>query len=192
MLILPKIMKNNIETEIQAYPAGKDVFLLLTGMGGSAFGYADKYVRIAESVREKFGFSVFVAALPEEAWTEKDRLFEEIARRTIAHAETAYVMGVSAGGSLALWYAAGFPQIRRVLCVNPVLRINLHRTLGGIDRFCGERMTVAVGERDPSTVWANVLPARENVHIALLPGVDHVFGGRLDEFIALPEKFLFY
>lgn len=100
-------------------------------------------------------------------------------------------MGVSAGATMALWYAVKYPQIRRVLCVNPVLNINLHRTSNGVRNFSGEKLAVVFGEKDPSAKWAKLLPVLPNLQIHIIPDADHVFCGKLDEFIDLPKKYLF-
>lgn len=101
------------------------------------------------------------------------------------------MMGVSAGASIALWYAAGYPQIVRVLAVNPVLQINFDMALSGMRRFRGERLNVVVGDRDPSARWAKALADKSGAQIDILPETDHLFSGKLDEFTALPEKYLF-
>ena len=169
-----------------------DVFLIIfTGLGGSADGFGNKYGRICDSVQKAYGFSAFVVQTPQNVWERKDTFFEEAAANLIQNRRRVYIMGVSAGASIALWYAARYPQIRRVLCVNPVLNLNLHLTVAGVRNFCRERMTIVLGEKDPTAKWAKVMPQRENLQTYIFPAADHVFSGMLDEFIALPKRFLF-
>ena len=168
-----------------------DVFLILTGLGGSADGFGNKYGRICDFVRKEYGFSAFVVQTPQDIWERKEAFFEEIAANAIQGRRRVYLMGVSAGASLAWWFSAHYPQIRRVLCVNPVLNLNLHLTIAGVCNFCGEKMTIVLGEKDPSAKWTKVMPQRENVQTYIFPAADHVFSGMLDEFIALPKRFLF-
>ena len=168
-----------------------DVFLILTGLGGSAEGFGNKYGHICDFVQKDYGFSTFVVQTPQDVWERKDAFFEEVAANYIQNRRRVYIMGVSAGASLALWYAACYSQIRRVLCVNPVLNLNLHLTVAGVRNFCGERMTIVLGEKDPSAKWTKVMPQRENVQTYIFPAADHVFSGMLDEFIVLPKRFLF-
>lgn len=166
-------------------------FVVLTGLGGSADGFGNKYSRISEYVQRDYGFPVFIVSTPKDIWERKEKFFDEIATRFMQNKTCVYLMGVSAGATMALWYAAKYPQIERVLCVNPVLNINLHLTSNGIRDFCGEKMAVVFGEKDPSAKWAKVIPQRENVQTYIFPATDHVFSGMLDEFIALPKRFLF-
>lgn len=166
-------------------------FVVLTGLGGSADGFGNKYSRISEYVQRDYGFPVFIVSTPKDIWERKEKFFDEIATRFMQNKTCVYLMGVSAGATMALWYAAKYPQIERVLCVNPVLNINLHLTSNGIRIFSGEKMAVVFGEKDPSAKWAKVIPQRENVQTYIFPAADHVFSGMLDEFIALPKRFLF-
>ena len=168
-----------------------NVFLIFTGLGGSAEGLKNKYGRIREYVQKDYGFTVFVAQTPQDVWFQKDAFFEEIVARAVQNRRQVYVMGVSAGANLALWYSARYPQIGRVLCVNPVLSLNLDLTLAGVRNFCGEKMAIVLGAKDSSAKWAKVIPRQKNIHINILPCADHLFSGMLEEFIALPKRFLF-
>ena len=158
-------------------------FVILTGLGGSADGLGNKYSRIAEYVQSDYGFPAFIVPTPKDVWEKKERFFDEVAARFIQNKTCVYLMGVSAGATMALWYAAKYPQIKRVLCVNPVLNINLHMTSNGVRNFSGEK--------DPSAKWAKLLPALPCLKVHIIPDADHVFCGKLDEFIDLPKKYLF-
>lgn len=166
-------------------------FVILTGLGGSADGFGNKYSRIAEYVQSDYGFPVFTVPTPKDVWEQKEKWFDEVAGHILQNKTCVYLMGVSAGATMALWYAAKYPQIERVLCVNPVLNINLHLASSGIRGFCGEKMAVVFGEKDPSVKWAKLLPDLPCLQIHIIPDADHVFSGKLDEFIDLPKKYLF-
>lgn len=176
-------MKNDGERE--------NLFIILTGLGGSAEGYGDKYRRIADYVAADYGFCTRIEPTPAGVWERKEEYFNEVVSRNIQSFNCAYIMGVSAGANLAMWYSANYPQIRRILALNPVLHLNLHLTLDGVRRFCGEQMTIILGEKDPSAKWAGAIPEKENVNCRIIAGADHVFSGMLNEFIALPKRYLF-
>lgn len=166
-------------------------FVILTGLGGSADGFGNKYSRIAEYVQSDYGFPAFIVPTPKDVWEKKEKFYDEVVARFMQNKTCVYLMGVSAGATMALWYAVKYPQIRRILCVNPVLNINLHLTSSGIRDFCGEKMAVVFGEKCPSAKWAKLLPVLPNLQIHIIPDADHVFSGKLDEFIELPKKYLF-
>lgn len=171
---------------------GEDkALVILTGLGGSADGFGNKYVRIAEYVQNDYGASVFISPTPKDVWDRKEGFFDEVAAHFMQNKTCVYLMGVSAGATMALWYAAKYPQIKRILCVNPVLNINLHLTSNGIRNFVGERMTIVFGEKDPSAKWTKILPAAPHLQIHIVPNADHLFSGKLEEFIDLPKKYLF-
>ena len=189
-----KTLKDITGTYLWKYTEDNDedkAFVILTGLGGSADGFGNKYLRIAEYVQSDYGFPVFIAPTPKDIWDKKEKFFDEIAARFIQNKTCVYLMGVSAGATMVLWYAVKYPQIRRILCVNPVLNINLHLTSNGIRNFSGEKMAVVFGEKDPSIKWAKLLPDLPCLQIHIVPNADHVFSGKLDEFIELPKKYLF-
>ena len=177
--------------DIKTYPAGENVLLVLTGLGGSLSGYGEKYVKIARRAVEEYGFTTSVAAVTEEMWADKERAFDEIFSRACSAASKAYVMGASAGASLALWYAHKYKNVAKVLCINPVLNVNLTLTVKGMNEFKGEKMYIVSGDWDPSFVWAKMIKSTNNVEVRILENVDHFFTGKLNEFIDLPFELLF-
>ncbi len=52
-----------------------DVFLILTGLGGSADGFGNKYGRICDFVRKEYGFSAFVVQTPQDILERKEAFF---------------------------------------------------------------------------------------------------------------------
>ena len=177
--------------EIQTYPAGANVLLVLTGRGGSLSGYGQKYIKIAQRAAKEYGFTTSVAAVTEEVWADKESAFDEIFARTCSAALKAYIMGVSAGASLALWYAYKHKNVAKVLCINPVLNVNLPATVKGMKDFQGQKLYIVSGDCDPSFVWAKMIKSTNNVEVRILENIDHLFTGKLNEFINLPFELLF-
>ena len=175
--------------KIDFYPAGKDCFLIFTGLGGNVKGSENKYVKIAESVTKNYGFSVFVAALPEDCWERPQEVFKKALNHvmTMSGEGKIFVMGSSAGASIALWYSHLYPQIKKVLAINPVLNYNYHRTKEGVLKFGGEKIFIASGDMDPCAKWLNMLPVKDNLSKQTLKGVDHVFTDKLPVFLSLPD-----
>lgn len=177
--------------EIKTYPAGKDVLLVLTGRGGSLSGYDEKYKKIAQMAVKEYGFTAGIAAVTDEVWADKEKSFDEMISRTCRAASKVYIMGVSAGASLALWYAHKYKNVVKVLCINPVLNVNLPLTINGMKEFKGEKLFIISGDCDPSYVWAKMIKSTDNVEVRVLKNVDHVFTDKLNEFINLPFELLF-
>lgn len=54
-------------------------FVILTGLGGSADGFGNKYSRIAEYVQSDYGFPAFIALTPKDVWEKKEKFYDEVA-----------------------------------------------------------------------------------------------------------------
>jgi pimeloyl-ACP methyl ester carboxylesterase len=174
--------------------------LILTGLGGDTKGYQNKYVTIAENVREKYGVTVFVVGTPSDAWRRSKEFINDVMKRIDSHMVghdttdyVVYVMGHSAGGTFMTWYAHRYPCVKRVLAINPVIRVNFDKMIDGAENFQGERMIVLVGEKDQSAPFTSLISEVSNEKFSTMniPTADHNFTGMLNEFMALPEKYLF-
>lgn len=169
------------------------VLILLTGIGGTLEGYEGKYECIAKKAHDELGMSVLIATTPKGSWSHlRENLDSVMAEmhKTMGSDCSCYLMGFSAGGNIALCHSYLYPEIKRVLVINPVLNINLHIIRKGILAFSGERMTVVIGDGDSSYPFLGMLPKTERLEAVSLSGVDHVFTGRTDDFINLPFHYL--
>lgn len=178
------------------YDKGKssDCLLIFTGINGTIEGYEGKYQRIADEVLSKTEYSVCRIALLSGAWNDlegylqkaRDFLYEKSDGEEI----DVIAMGCSAGANLLLCHGSKFPQIRRILAINPVLNVNIHRILNGIRSFPGEEIDVVVGKKDPSYPLVGLLPQDPKLKCHALDDVDHEFRGQLETFAQLPWRFL--
>ncbi|MDE6374043.1 MAG: hypothetical protein K2L72_06030, partial [Clostridia bacterium] len=64
-------------------------------------------------------------------------------------------------------------------------------TREGLEKFAGDKTSVVCGEFDPCAVGVSLLPDKDGLVKQILKGTDHVFSGKISEFVALPEKMLF-
>lgn len=175
--------------ETAYYPSenSKNTLIILTGLGGSV--KSDKYVKIAENVIKKYNCGVYVIGVPYNCWDNPQGVFEEAVDYVLKNSQTEkiYIFGNSAGASIAIWYAHLYPQLKKILAVNPVLNLNVHKTRRGILNFNGEKTFVFIGENDPSAPYFGLLPEKENAEYKLLEEIDHFFSGKTDDFIRLPD-----
>lgn len=56
----------------------ENLLLILTGRGGSADGFGNKYGKIRDRVREKYGFSVYIVRTPQDVWERKMRFLKRL------------------------------------------------------------------------------------------------------------------
>ena len=149
------------------------VVFVKPGLSGSIYGYENKYLKIAELLNQKYGCTVIVS--PNDKKTdfsgEMDFLKEYAAQHKIENYQV-YYFGFSNGALIGMSEAHKYSEIKRVLLVNAPLCINIVKSIDGIRKFSGEKMTLLFGSNDPSYDLAKMFTELESekVHIEILPG----------------------
>lgn len=170
------------------------LLFIKVGNGGSICGDENKYLRISQKIHGKYGCSVLVAGNPVEI-NIKDSIARDIEfiEESFPHVCEISAFGHSNGGQMLVSYAYTCPMIKDVLAVNVPLMINLHKTKEGIKNFCGNKMHMVYGEKDPSFRYIEILNSSlsPKFSYSTVKNADHMFENMTDEFIALPERFLF-
>ena len=164
------------------------------GAMGSLYGYENKYLRIAQNINSKYGYTVICASNPltvRATLEDSMNYIENYCKKMGFNDYQIYYMGVSNGGNFGMWCGAQYEKIKRMLIVNAPITINLHKTKETIANFLGEKITFVYGSRDESINSIELLEGLSDiVQIEIIEGADHQFTGMLDEFINLPEKYL--
>ena len=177
---------------------GKTGLLIVkTGSGGSIYGKDNKYLRLSERIKAVYGASVIVSDNPLEISPAENMTF------TMAVAERyqkesainpVYYFGVSKGGQYAAMFAYQYQWVTRWLALNMPLFINWHRSRQGLEQLSqSQQMFLLFGDRDPSYPYAEIVDAlkNENIKKIIVPNADHNFSASIEEFIKLPEQYLF-
>ena len=102
--------------------------------------------------------------------------------------------GVSKGGQYGAMYGYRYPFVQKWLLLNLPVMINWHKSRAGLMKMSEEQeVTMIFGERDPSYPYAELidLMRKENIKRVTIPNEDHTFSHAIDEFLRLPEQFLF-
>ena len=175
----------------------KNALVIVVGMNGSLFGHENKYLKIAETASEQYGYTVFVFHNPASNWDIKDNGFSSVmstvSENMAENYEVSY-FGFSAGASFAMFHAWKYPQIKRMLLVNPPLMVDFPKALRGIKAFEGVS-TLIIGERDKNITLGRLIERDQEAsgfsHVIIFPKADHSFSEMLTEFISLPFTFLF-
>lgn len=181
------------------FGSSKRAVLIMTGIGGNESGYDNKYEKIAGRLNEKYGASVFVFATPREAWNIGDRLVEQAVGEVNAQLASQgalpcelYCFGTSAGASFLGAFTHPYPQVKKLILVNPVMQSNPHKLLSGLEKT-NAAVTVVFGEFDPSRKFSFMLDSVKgnNIKTIVVPNADHFFTGadNLELFLNLPEMF---
>lgn len=189
--------------DIAIHPANSKIVLLtVPGVDGSVDGYENKYNQIAETIQKKHGVAVVRIANPFITSFH----WESNIRRALEYIETHMleitghkdieirIMAHSAGAAIVAQIAWEYPQITRILLINPATKLGIEKMKYGLAEFGGNKITVLFGSRDPSVADAKELSqSNESARrIIVLDGVNHHFSGdALASFIQAPHSYLF-
>lgn len=171
--------------EMAYYKAGKNCLLILTGIGGTTKGFQNKYEKIAKQVVGKYNYSVIVATSPKGSWQHTKANLDYI-MSVINENEyhNIFAMGSSAGANILLMHAYEFPQIKKILAINPVLNVNLHKINNGIEFFNGNVFLIC-GEDDMSNKFKEIV--NKKAKTITIPNADHNFTNQFKVYIKLYE-----
>lgn len=170
---------STIEDRFGILEGGSTLVFIKTGRGGSIFGAGDKYLRIAEQIKQKYGYSVVVSANPEGSVSNLEDEIREIIATGLDIGEIIFI-GVSNGALVGAQQGWKSALISRMLLINGPLMINWLKTKRGIEYFEGESIRIVYGEDDPSNQYFGLLDLidSDRYEIRMLPGVDHTFSGK--------------
>ena len=172
------------------------IVFIKAGANGSMHGYENKYLRIAKSINQKYGYTVICSSNPdcnkENPLNQAIELITNYVENNNFDDYEIFYMGHSDGASLGARYGHLYPKIKRMLLVNSPLFFNWHLIKNGMKQFTGEKAVFVYGDLDPSYKYAEMinLIGNDRVKLAIIEGADHHFVDKLDEFIDLPNKYL--
>ena len=187
--------------DIAIHPADSKVVLLtVPGVDGSVDGFEDKYIKIAESIQEKYGAAIVRMANPfitSYHWESNIRqslnyILQNIEEITGHKDVEIRIMAHSAGAAIVAQTAWEYPEITRILLVNPATKLGIDKIKYGLSEFIGDRITVLFGSEDPSVGDVDELSITDRLRTVTLNGVDHHFSGdAMEQFIQAPHLYLF-
>ena len=172
--------------------SGNNIIVLIkTGLGGSIYGYQNKYFNLAKRINEKYGYTVIVADNPYDGTDPLPNAFELI-EEFISNEYTIYYMGVSMGALIGAWYSNKYPSIKRMLLINGPLNMNLDKTINELNKSNCEKITLVYGSLDPSMVFVKGLDLikNNNASFVIKENMDHNFSQSMEVFMKLPFEYL--
>ncbi|MDB5177312.1 MAG: hypothetical protein JWN75_980 [Candidatus Saccharibacteria bacterium] len=187
--------------DVAIHKGGSNVVLLIIpGVDGSLDGYENKYLRIAESVFEKHKASVVRMSNPfitSYHWKSNvRRIFEFIEENkdlVSSHDELDIrIMAHSAGAAVIAQIAWEYPEVTRLLLINPATQLGIAKIHLGLNELQDVNTTILVGGDDPSFDVVQELSVIDNIRIVAIEGADHNFSSEhFPAFISSPETYLF-
>lgn len=172
--------------------------LIKGGQGGSACGYQNKYLNLANEIRSKYGITVVSCAIRDKPKSDNqvNQIAEDVdlVNSCCKSHPKIFFMGMSKGASLGCIEGSKIPQIIRLLLINPPLMINLPRICRSAKNFSGEMMTFVFGSEDPSIKESGLLKLheRDNMKVVTIPGQDHYFSKDGFNLMVLVEEHLLF
>ena len=171
------------------------IIFIKVGQDGSIYGYENKYLKIANSINSKYGYTVICSSNPFDGNNPLDNAMEVINKYcsdSNYKDYEIYYMGHSNGGIIGAQFGFNYPKIKRMLLVNAPLMINLHKTKNGIKSFKGDKLVLVYGSLDQSYKYIELLSPLLNdiVQLQIIEGQDHYFSKDTYDFKKLPEEFL--
>lgn len=174
------------------------ILLIKVGQDGSLSGYRDKYIRIAETINRKYGATVICVSNPFDGKNPLDvtmdlvdALSEENGWKDIK----IFYMGMSNGGLIGAWYGYLYPEIVKMLLVNMPIQVkNYTYTIARLRKSEADNIVLVYGELDHSCVYLPLIDELISdgcVDLKIIPGEDHNFTFNMNEFMSLPEIYLF-
>ena len=177
----------------------KGLLIIKAGSGGSISGYKNKYLTIAERVREKYGFAIMVSDNPTDIGPEESmQATMSMAGEYVESFQgkiPVYFFGISKGAHYAATFAYQYPWVTRWLALNMPIIVNWHKVKRGLEQLpLSQSMTIVFGDQDPCYPYAVMLDnvKKANIRRITVYNEDHYFSKSLEDFIQLPEKYLFY
>lgn len=181
------------------------VVVIKTEYADSFYGEQNKYLRMAENIHQKYGATVFCFA---NNWgIEKKPLKDDLIYEVESYMKTylriedykIYFVGYESGGLIGLLYGQDYSVIKRMLLISPEIK-----GFGNIKSFWKEvekklennknqQIIFAYGELDEQREEVlSLLKTIKNKRIKgiVVPKVNQLFEGALDEFIDLPINYL--
>lgn len=159
------------------------------------YGYQNKYLKIAQNVNKKYGYTVICSSNPFDGTNPLDNameIIENYCKEKNFQDYKIFYMGNSNGALIGAWYGINYPKIKRMLLINGPLMYNWYKTKEGIQKFSGEKMVLVYGSLDYSFQYTELIKPLENeiVKLQIIEGQDHYFSKNTFDFKNLIEEFL--
>ena len=170
------------------------VVLVKAGRGGDCRGAEDKYVKLAHSLRDRYGYSVICASNPMEikdSYSSDRMLLEQYIKTAGFVQPQLYLMGNSDGARQGLLLATEWKQIQKLLLFGMPLMLNFHKTKEALSRLREREICFVYGTRDPSHPYLPYLKLQKlpNCRFLTVEGADHCFSGMTEQFLSLANTF---
>jgi len=196
---IPKNSPLNYEVAVDVYKwnINKAVIIIVWKWWTTEW-YQNKYITIANNLVFNYWASVFVVENP---WISRDdpEKFFDCAIKFVSEKMNEFwfanfdidCIWFSAWWHFVWKFAYKYSNIKQILLINPVLRVDFEKLKNALNSF-NWKITIIQWEKDVDYVFSPLLKQIPKARVVVLNWVDHQFTNKwgLDLFIWLPEKYL--
>jgi hypothetical protein len=195
-------IKGEVDVAVSSCKANK-LLLIVPGVDGTIDGHEKKYLRIANNIKFEFHVPVVRMSNP---FIHSERLdknlrsvLEWISEKTteivLENKYELFAMGHSLGATNLAQVAWEYPEIKKILLINPSPKVHLRKTINGLDKFEGE-VTILLGKKDQNfkemETMINTFVGNSNFTVKVISNANHHFAGEaFNIFLNSPKEFLF-
>ena len=101
---------------------GNEIIVFIkAGQDGTIYGYQNKYLKIANSINKKYGYTVICSSNPFDGTNPLDnamKVIKDYCNEQQIEKYKIYYMGHSNGALIGAWFGIKYPEIKRMLLVN--------------------------------------------------------------------------
>lgn len=189
----------NYKVEVGIHQGEKnEALMIIVWKWWSVSWYMNKYEEITKRLI-KYGINIFIIENPEVSWNDPE-LFFDGAMKFIKEKMTEFwfkLFKIKCFWFSAWWHFVGrfaykYPNIKEILLVNPVLRVNFTKLKKELNQFTWN-ITIIQWDKDTDYFFNPLLSQIPKARNIILEWVNHQFSNKwqLETFIWLPEKYLF-
>lgn len=171
----------------------KEALLIIPGIDGDIDGFQSKYLDIASNVRNDYGFTVFRMDNPYISHLHWESNIREVLKHILQenNIERLFIMAHSAGAWIISRIAWEYPEIEKLLLINPAVNIPNIDDYANLAKS-GSKNTFLIGEKDRSVQYSDHFNALDNSAVSVVAGADHHFSGEaFTIFMNSPHEYLF-
>ena len=104
---------------------GNEIIVFIkAGQDGTMYGYQNKYLKIANSINKKYGYTVICSSNPFDGTNPLDnamKVIKDYCNEQQIEKYKIYYMGHSNGALIGAWFGIKYPEIKRMLLVKEIV-----------------------------------------------------------------------
>ncbi len=188
-----QVERNNITQEFEVEVAvhklkSNKIILIVPGVDGSVNGYKNKYVKLANYLVEQKIGAIVRMSNPYTFGFGWDLNLREVLKYVLENKENIcgnnkpdiYIMGISAGAGTATMIAWEYPEIKKLLLMEPAWNVDPEEIKQNLPKFEGE-LYVVVGSGDEALGeevgrrFIKYASKAKHKELHVIPNCDHHF-----------------